>query len=177
MILSTRAANLWCPEQMKQYRGDESAERMHRLNKNMEEEAIVVRIVTLVTLVYLPATFVSTFFSTDIIKYQVEDFPDGKFNDMAMYRWLQVTLPLTFLTLFAAWAGKAWASSQSQEVLAIESGDLVPNDKTPIGERLLGLGEWVRSRRTPTQSTAKTLLPTTAGGLLGPATGGKSAAG
>ncbi|KAK4208645.1 hypothetical protein QBC37DRAFT_431673 [Rhypophila decipiens] len=165
-------------ELMKQYRGDESAERMHRLNKNMEEEAIVVRIVTLVTLIYLPATFVSTFFSTDIVKYQVNDFPEGKFNDMAMYRWLQVTLPLTFLTLFAAWAAKAWASNQSQEGSVLEVGDVVVvSDRVPIGERLLGLGQWVRSRRTPTQSTAKTLLPTTSGVPLGPVAGGKSAAG
>ncbi|CAI0641655.1 unnamed protein product [Colletotrichum noveboracense] len=43
--------------------------RLERLNHNMEKEAILVRIVTIVTLIYLPATFVSTFFSTDIIKY------------------------------------------------------------------------------------------------------------
>lgn len=33
--------------------------RLERLNQNMEKEAIVVRIVTIVTLIYLPATFVS----------------------------------------------------------------------------------------------------------------------
>jgi hypothetical protein len=32
---------------------------MEVLNRNMEKEAIVVRIITIVTLVYLPATFVS----------------------------------------------------------------------------------------------------------------------
>jgi Mg2+ and Co2+ transporter CorA len=34
-------------------------QRMERLNKNLENEAIVMRIVTIVTLLYLPATFVS----------------------------------------------------------------------------------------------------------------------
>ncbi|KAK4188139.1 hypothetical protein QBC35DRAFT_451580 [Podospora australis] len=69
-----------------QYRANESEERMHRLNKNMEEETVVVRIITIVTLIYLPATFVSTFFSTDIIKYQDEGFPGGKYSETAMHR-------------------------------------------------------------------------------------------
>ena len=163
---------------MKQYRGDEAAARVHRLNKNMEEEAIVVRIITLVTLIYLPATFVSTFFSTDIIKYADEDHPDGMadglFSNIAMNRWLQVTLPLTFLTLFAAWGGKAWASRQSDKML--EDSDPAA-EKLHLGGPLHIIGEWVRSRRTPTQSTAKTLLPTTSGFQSGNPTGGKSAAG
>lgn len=33
--------------------------RLERLNQHMENEAIVVRIITIVTLLYLPATFVS----------------------------------------------------------------------------------------------------------------------
>ena len=37
----------------------QSAERVERLNMNMEREAIVVRIITIVTLIYLPGTFVS----------------------------------------------------------------------------------------------------------------------
>ncbi|KAK2061269.1 hypothetical protein LY76DRAFT_673542 [Colletotrichum caudatum] len=61
-------------------------------------EAIAVRIVTIVTLIYLPATFSSTFFSTDIIKYQ-----EGEtFSTIALERFLQVTLPLMFLTFASA---------------------------------------------------------------------------
>ncbi|KIW86388.1 hypothetical protein Z517_01784 [Fonsecaea pedrosoi CBS 271.37] len=86
----------------------QAAERMEELNLNMEGEAIVMRIITIVTLVYLPATFVSTFFSTDIIKYQDQAGgppTDGVFSSVAMYRWLQVTLPLTFFTFIGAfWA-------------------------------------------------------------------------
>ena len=37
----------------------QAAERTEQLNRNLEREAIVMRIVTLVTLLYLPATFVS----------------------------------------------------------------------------------------------------------------------
>jgi hypothetical protein len=93
------------------------------LNKNIARETVVMRIVTIVTLLYLPATFVSvsrsicfanttnqyqTFFSIDVVKYQPQDSnsmdPDGeRFSALALARWLQVTLPLTALTLFGAW--------------------------------------------------------------------------
>ena len=95
-----------------------------------QREAIAMRIITVVTLIYLPATFVSvsiprhpnrlkqmksltefkTFFSTDIIKYQNPNGDGGNsttsstgqymgsFSEVAMYRWLQITLPLTFIT-------------------------------------------------------------------------------
>jgi hypothetical protein len=37
----------------------QAAERTEQLNRNLEREAVVMRIVTIVTLVYLPATFTS----------------------------------------------------------------------------------------------------------------------
>ena len=56
---------------------------------------------------------IQTFFSTDIIKYQNQGSgddgteaslgnPSGSFSSIALYRWLQVTLPLTFMTFAAA---------------------------------------------------------------------------
>ncbi|KAK0661222.1 hypothetical protein QBC41DRAFT_330499 [Cercophora samala] len=110
-----------------QHRQNETEERMHRLNKNMKEETLVVRIITIVTLVYLPATFVSTLFSTDIIKYQDDKYPNGKFSETAMVRWIQVTVPLTALTLIAAGLGK-WRASRGaeDEGEAIEPHDMPP---------------------------------------------------
>ncbi|KAI3539966.1 hypothetical protein CABS03_02369 [Colletotrichum abscissum] len=61
-------------------------------------EAIAVRIVTIVTLIYLPATFSSTFFSTDVVKYQQGEI----FSQIALDRFLQVTLPLMFMTFVPA---------------------------------------------------------------------------
>jgi hypothetical protein len=90
---------------------------MRRLTKNMEQEAIVVRIITLVTLVYLPATFVSTLFSTDIIKYQEDGYPHGKYSQTAMDRWLQVTVPLTVVTLVAAWCANRWATAKAADAV------------------------------------------------------------
>ncbi|KAK5659027.1 hypothetical protein OQA88_1114 [Cercophora sp. LCS_1] len=107
-------------ELIKQYRADDEAGRMGRLNRNMEQETIVVRIITLVTLMYLPATFVSTLFSTDIIKYQEDNYPDGKYSQVAMNRWLQVTIPLTAVTLLAAWCAMKRATGRAAR--AVEGG-------------------------------------------------------
>jgi hypothetical protein len=49
-----------------QHLQSQSTERMEILNRNMEKEAIVVRIITIVTLIYLPATFVSV--SSQLVK-------------------------------------------------------------------------------------------------------------
>ncbi|KFY80124.1 hypothetical protein V499_01013 [Pseudogymnoascus sp. VKM F-103] len=81
---------------------------MHQVADLSRKEAIAMRIVTVVTLIYLPATFVSTLFSTDIVKFQ--DQGNGgttdslgkayvSFSSLALVRWIQVTLPLTALTL------------------------------------------------------------------------------
>lgn len=37
----------------------QAADRTEELNRNLEREAVVMRIVTIVTLIYLPATFTS----------------------------------------------------------------------------------------------------------------------
>jgi len=99
---------------------------MATLSVMAQKEAVAVRIITVVTLIYLPATFVSvsanqplvgdfpdlsqTFYSTDVVKYQNQS--DGKggssnnvtsFSALAMFRWLEVTLPLTFVTLGLSW--------------------------------------------------------------------------
>lgn len=44
---------------MVQHLQSQSTERMEILNRNVEKEAIVVRIITIVTLIYLPATLIS----------------------------------------------------------------------------------------------------------------------
>ncbi|KAK4214764.1 hypothetical protein QBC37DRAFT_460742 [Rhypophila decipiens] len=79
------------------------------LTERSHNEAIAMRIVTVVTLLYLPPTFVSTFFSTDIIRYQ----GDGgvmleSFSALAIQRWLQVSLPLMLFTCLGAWLWYSW---------------------------------------------------------------------
>ncbi|KAJ4379240.1 hypothetical protein N0V86_005285 [Didymella sp. IMI 355093] len=95
------------------------------------KEAIIMRIITIVTLIFLPATFVSvsprlglsmktlliwrqTFFSTDIVKYQGQD-ENGTFSKTAMFRWLQVTLPLSALTLGVGYAWYLYQTKKSKK--------------------------------------------------------------
>ncbi|KAK8038982.1 hypothetical protein PG993_007393 [Apiospora rasikravindrae] len=89
-----------------QHLQNQSASRMEKLSHRMEQEQNMMLIITTVTLIYLPATFVSTFFSTDIIKYQGTDSPGGSYSETAMTRWLQITIPLTVLTGLGAWFGR-----------------------------------------------------------------------
>jgi hypothetical protein len=84
-----------------------------------------MRLIAVVTLIYLPAMFVSAFFSTDVIRYQPEwdissdsstgrpgngstanvrgPLRDESYSSIALERWWQVTGPLTALTFALAW--------------------------------------------------------------------------
>lgn len=91
------------------------------------KEAIIMRIITIVTLVFLPATFVSvrkshqsshtrlnalqTFFSTDVIKFQTDN-GNASFSEQALFRWLEVTLPLSVITLGV---GMGWYRYQTKK--------------------------------------------------------------
>ncbi|WQF83734.1 hypothetical protein CDEST_08748 [Colletotrichum destructivum] len=94
-------------------------------------ETIAVRIVTIVTLIYLPATFSSTFFSTDIIKFENGEV----FSQVALERFLQVTLPLMFLTFFSAglWFWMEWRKrAHRSRRFKIEYSDIFPQDEEKV---------------------------------------------
>ncbi len=72
-----------------------------------------MRIIAIVTGVFLPATFVSTFFSTDVVKYQnTNSGPDGvegeSFSLLALQRWFEVTVVLTVATFGFAIVWMFW---------------------------------------------------------------------
>ena len=90
---------------------------MRLIGLRCHREAIAMRIITVVTLIYLPPTFISasgglafdlgiltdaqeTFFGTDVVKYQGLDH--GSLSYPALTRWLQISVPLTCLTLGVA---------------------------------------------------------------------------
>lgn len=73
--------------------------RMQKVSEENQKEAVAVRIITVITLIFLPATFVSTLFSTDIVGF------DGRkevYSSLALERWIEVTIPLTISTLVLA---------------------------------------------------------------------------
>jgi hypothetical protein len=59
-------------------------------------------------------TELQTFFSTDVVKYQGQG-ANGSFSGEAMFRWLQVTLPLSAITLGVGYAWYRYQTAQSKK--------------------------------------------------------------
>ncbi|KAI8624440.1 hypothetical protein F5Y19DRAFT_315367 [Xylariaceae sp. FL1651] len=85
-------------------RAEKLSSTMWRQAEKTSQEAIAMRIITVITLLYLPPTFVSTVFSTEIVSYQREDGSviTESYSPLALQRWLAVSLPLTLVTVLAA---------------------------------------------------------------------------
>ncbi|TVY83100.1 hypothetical protein LSUE1_G005916 [Lachnellula suecica] len=79
---------------------------MHELAQKTKQETVSMRIITLVTLFFLPGTFISTIMSTDIIQFQVSE--TGKSQEIfqlgALQIYLAITVPMMVIT-FASWYG------------------------------------------------------------------------
>ncbi|CAJ2504351.1 Uu.00g117450.m01.CDS01 [Anthostomella pinea] len=92
-------------------RQEELTARQEKLAKKAGLEAIAVRIITVITLFYLPATFVSTFFSTNAVTFQNDGSDDSTSGNttapsqLALERFFEVSVPLMALTfgLAIAW--------------------------------------------------------------------------
>jgi hypothetical protein len=134
-----------------QHLQSQATEKMEKLTVNMQnigvlaqKEAIAMKIVTVVTMIFLPATFVSvrcnhaiivrnrltaqpTFFSTDVVHYQVQTDSTGSqtdstaFSSLAMFRWLEVTLPLTAFTMVLCWLWYKWTAKKQRSKLGFYS--------------------------------------------------------
>jgi len=104
----------------------QATSKMETLTTMSHKEAIVMRIIAVVTLIFLPATFVSTFFSTDIVKYQSqngENPGDGMFSSMALTRWLELTIPLTVVTLGIGLAAFRYAEGRRKKMAVLQTWD------------------------------------------------------
>lgn len=85
-------------------------------------DAVAMKVITVITLVYLPMTFVSTFFSTDVVKYQPDDSSgpstSGAGSDMAtsreqlstlaLKRFFAISIPLMVVTFLCALGWYRW---------------------------------------------------------------------
>ncbi|OCL06941.1 hypothetical protein AOQ84DRAFT_342611 [Glonium stellatum] len=74
--------------------------QMHKIAVKTEQETVSMRIITLVTLFFLPGTFISTLMSTDIVR-----FPSNQmaFSSAATKTYVAITLPVMFLTFLSAY--------------------------------------------------------------------------
>merc|ERR1711939_223507 len=77
---------------------------MRELAVKTKQETVSMRIITLVTLFFLPGTFISTLMSTDIVRF---DHSKEMFSMAALKLFLAISLPMMFLT-FVAWYAVYW---------------------------------------------------------------------
>jgi hypothetical protein len=78
-----------------------------------------------------------TLFSTDIVKYQYQNqdpanYENGSFSNLALKRWLQVTIPLTALTLFGAWSTYRFYSVSARDVTFFERSKRAVLNTAPL---------------------------------------------
>jgi hypothetical protein len=77
------------------------SERMHALTEKTTQDAVAIKVLTILTLIYLPTTVVSNFFSTSFVNPQTS--PGGSNHVVISGDWwilLAAALPLTLLTLY-----------------------------------------------------------------------------
>jgi hypothetical protein len=81
------------------------SERMHKLTEKATQDAAAVKVLTIMTLIYLPATVVSNFFSTSFVV--TESSSNGGSGHISVlgdwWIFVVVTLPLTAITLYVWW--------------------------------------------------------------------------
>ena len=80
------------------------SERMHALTEKGTQDAAAVKVLTILTLIYLPATVVSNFFSTSFVNLQTSP---GTSNHVVVsgdwWIFVAASVPLTLFTLYTWW--------------------------------------------------------------------------
>jgi hypothetical protein len=86
------------------------SEKMHHLTERSAQDAVTVKVLTILTLIYLPTTVVSNFFSTSF----VGNSSNGNITVSSDW-WIFAasSVPLTVLTLYIWWV---WMRIQAHEI-------------------------------------------------------------
>ncbi|KAL2049176.1 hypothetical protein ABVK25_010526 [Lepraria finkii] len=81
-----------------------SGNSLHHLTEKGTQDAAAVKVLTIITLIYLPATVVSNFFSTQFVSQKQNDI-NGTFLVVCSNAWLfaAISIPLTLGTLAIWW--------------------------------------------------------------------------
>ncbi|KAH8726020.1 hypothetical protein GQ44DRAFT_680205 [Phaeosphaeriaceae sp. PMI808] len=84
--------------------------RMHEIAIKNRQEAVSMRIITLVTLFFLPGTFVATFMSTDVLRWTESR---SVLEPQALITYISISLPLMVIT-FSTWYALYWYSNSRE---------------------------------------------------------------
>lgn len=123
---------------------------MHRLTERSTKDAAAVKILTVITLIYLPTTIVANFFSTQFV--QTNDSGHMKLNGNA---WLlaAISVPLTILTL-AIWA--IWVYFTKMKPILLSELPSPPNILRRSSARSVrSVLSWKKSRQPHTLQNQK----------------------
>ncbi|KAK0743530.1 hypothetical protein B0T18DRAFT_439395 [Schizothecium vesticola] len=103
-------------------------------------DAVAMKVITVITLVYLPMTFVSTFFSTDVVKYQPDDSgyrpsasgtstggdaaaAQEKLSRLALERFFEISIPLMAVTFACAVGWYRWETYRIKKRVSVYEKD------------------------------------------------------
>ncbi|KAK4199001.1 hypothetical protein QBC40DRAFT_255552 [Triangularia verruculosa] len=118
-------------ESMMQFRTFQAS---HRSAITMEKETVSMHVVTVVTMLFLPATFISTFFQSGIIQLKGAEEVEGQWllHREVFMLYIEICIPLTAVTMLVWFLVNYRAKSKSLKKLsegqvnrAVESSDSV----------------------------------------------------
>ncbi|KAI9780709.1 MAG: hypothetical protein M1816_002758 [Peltula sp. TS41687] len=91
---------------------EKMTQKMHEIAKKTERETVSMKIITLVTLFFLPGTFISTLMSTDIVRFPKPDSgkPQRTVSFAALQLFMAISIPLMFLSFVAWWGVYKWVN-------------------------------------------------------------------
>ena len=86
-----------------------------------QQESLSLKTISLVTMFFLPGTFLATLFSVPLLKWNLEKFPEGSF-------WIYWTfaIPLTLMTFGTWWVWTYLLERKVRNAVPIESGLIFP---------------------------------------------------
>jgi len=106
-------------------RMEKMTDAMFEIAKKTQQETVSMKIITLVTLFFLPGTFISyllfqTIMSTDIIQFKdnAKEYQSGALN-----WYIMITIPFMAAT-FGSWYGFHWWTARKEKLLLAETADL-----------------------------------------------------
>ncbi len=86
-------------------------EYMHDMTAKTEQETVSMRIVTYVTLFFLPGTFVCTMMSTDIFQFPTNAL---QFQSRALCFFFYLTVPIMVTTFIASGFVQLWEGEKTK---------------------------------------------------------------
>ncbi|OAL05628.1 hypothetical protein IQ06DRAFT_342894 [Phaeosphaeriaceae sp. SRC1lsM3a] len=138
---SMKASEFFADQALRSSREMEKlSQHMHVLAIETKQETVSMRVITLVTLFFLPGTFVATFLSTDVLRWT-----DGvrQFELGALQTYLGLSVPMTAVT-FAMWS-ILYRLVQSKKA-ALPAG-IVYEENTHLMQRAFNLIRSTATRR------------------------------